>query len=633
MKTVSLIQVNFQQGPEELNSYYLPYSLGVLWCYAQTSSFVQENYKLDQIIFKRQKDLKTLAKRLSSNSIVAFSTYVWNKNYHYTLAKEIKKLNKDCTIIFGGPELPITKKDIFMLLPFIDIVVKKEGELTFKDILENLDDLESVEGILINRNRCIDTGDRKRIENLEILVSPYIENFFDDIIRENPDIDWSATLETNRGCPYQCTFCDWGSLTYSKIKCFSLEKVFKELDWMAKNRCGFVFVADANFGIFPERDDKIIEHLIEVQDKYGYPKTVTLTWAKNQKSEVVKIAKKLIDSKSMNNGLTISVQTLDEKVLTIIKRKNLNQHKIEEIFSLCEKANIPLNTELILGLPGETLESWKKSIFKLFESGNHSGVDITQVELLENAEMNLVQKEIYNMKSIEVFDYLGHSDDGIEESISVVVSTDTMPFEDMIEAQWFNTFINTFHIGGLTSMIARFLNRYKNIPYQDFYRDLETYLEDWTWLQSKKLEIKQDFNDWMINGRLSTKSLAGIELNGYNLIYKLLFFIHFEKQHDELFQRLFIFLDRYEINFLKDELLEFQKSYTVIHTCVNIYPLVKEFNFNFYDVIFNQEQFCQRPSKLEFVHNIENNISFQKFLELLYYARRRNFGKCIIQQS
>ena len=105
-------------------------------------------------------------------------------------------------------------------------------------------------------------------------------------------------------------------------------------------------------------------------------------------------------------GLNLSVQSMDDDVLAIIKRKNLEMNKIEQVFELCEEHNIPLYTELILGLPGETMKSWKNNFYALYRSGNHTGITVYQAQLLENAEMNLTQKKMYKMEGRIVYDYL-----------------------------------------------------------------------------------------------------------------------------------------------------------------------------------------------------------------------------------
>ena len=84
-KLISLVQPNFQQGPKEYNAHYLPYSVGVLWAYVNQFDSIKANYQLEDLIWRRDNIEDTVAK-LSRCDIVGFSTYVWNKNYNYTLA-------------------------------------------------------------------------------------------------------------------------------------------------------------------------------------------------------------------------------------------------------------------------------------------------------------------------------------------------------------------------------------------------------------------------------------------------------------------------------------------------------------------------------------------------------------------
>ena len=253
-KTISFVQVNFSQGPRELNAYFLPYSAGVVLAYA-----LQRNtdWKLNEFVWRRD-PLDATAQRLCQNDLVGFSVYVWNREYSYQLARRIKQLNPACQIVMGGPEPAISDPEVFVKHPYIDVLVKLEGELTFEQILANHGrSLESVPGLVVNSNgRAIDTGDTERISELDELPSPYLTGMFDQLLRDYPDVVWNGTLETNRGCPYQCTFCDWGSLTYNKVKKFGLERVFAELEWMGQH-CGFVTITDANFGMFVERDNEI----------------------------------------------------------------------------------------------------------------------------------------------------------------------------------------------------------------------------------------------------------------------------------------------------------------------------------------------------------------------------------------
>ena len=219
MYKVSFVNPNFQQGPKEFNAYYLPYSVAVLWSYAIQFESINNNFTLGDIIWKREL-IEDAVNRLKDSDIVGFSTYVWNHNYNKVLARELKKANPNILLIGGGPEYPIEKSNIFEVHP-IDVCVKLEGEIAFKSILEEYlnssPNYKQISGILINENGvAYDTGKSLRIDNLDDIPSPYLTGMFDELMKRYPDVRWNVTIETNRGCPYACTFCDWGSLTYNK---------------------------------------------------------------------------------------------------------------------------------------------------------------------------------------------------------------------------------------------------------------------------------------------------------------------------------------------------------------------------------------------------------------------------------
>ena len=87
-------------------------------------------------------------------------------------------------------------------------------------------------------------------------------------------------------------------MTYAKIRKFPLDKVFAELEWIAKNNMDYVTIADANFGVFYERDMAITNLICRTQSKYGFPKVVDATWYKNSSEKILKIVKKFASSGS-----------------------------------------------------------------------------------------------------------------------------------------------------------------------------------------------------------------------------------------------------------------------------------------------------------------------------------------------
>jgi putative methyltransferase len=512
-----------------------------------------------------------------------------------------------------------------------------EGEITFRRILEDHgSDYTHIPGLLINSpTGLINTGDPKRINDLDEIPSPYLTGIFDRVMAQNSDVIWNATLETNRGCPYQCTFCDWGSLTYNKVKKFELQRVYDELDWIGEH-CGFVTITDANFGMFVERDNMIVDKLIEVQKQWGKLTSFSMTWAKNQKNEVVSIVKKLIDeSPNFGQGLTVSVQSMDHDVLENIKRKNLDQHKIDEIFALCDKNNIPVYTELILGLPGETAKSWKEAFWKIFRAGNHTGINILQCQLLENAEMNLLQKKLYKLESVPVYDYMSGSygDVDLNESVDVVISTKTMPREVMLDSLVWSSFIQTFHINGISTYIARYLAKQQNIDYSKFYEDLYVWVQQDPWFHAQFTETRKYFENWTTQGRINHPPIGNVEVFGWNLVHRTTLYIQQQEHMDYVFDSLDKFLKlNYNINKnVLSQLLHFQRNYVIDYRDLKRLPIEQKFDYDFLGYILDGSP-LEKECIYRFATEEDSDMSFDRFLESIYFARKRNFGKTIITQ-
>jgi hypothetical protein len=404
---------------------------------------------------------------------------------------------------------------------------------------------------------------------------------------------------------------------------------------MAKHNFDWISITDANFGMFPERDGLIADKIIECQEKYGSPRTFSVAWAKNQKKEVIDIVKKLLDSKGFNQGLTLSVQSLDLDVLENIRRKNMEMNKLEEVFSLCDQRNIPAYTELILGLPGETLETWKKNFYSLYDLNQHTGITVFQAQLLENAEMNLLQKKLYKITSQPVTDYFAgsYSVEHIEESIDVITGTKDMPTPVMLDAQTFAWFQTTFHINGFATLIARFINKYLGISYNDYYEDLMAYCKSHPWLQKEEAEARKYFSNWMTTGKIDHPKI-GVEIHGWNIIHRTSMNMHSENVTDDLYDFMEQFLQRYNLpKDLLDSLMKLQRAYYIKYDERNDYPMMLELDYNIWDFISFDKPLEQVKTRYNLDFPEDKTMSFNRFLELFYFARRRNFGKATVENA
>ena len=614
MLNLYLCQPNFRFGIAGKTGYWIPYSIGCLWSYASQFDDIKENVDLKDIIFRRE-NVDTLVDRLEDPDIIAFSCYMWNWEWSKAVAQRVKERYPKCKIVFGGPQVTDRpeEEEFFKHHKYVDSISLAEGELSFTDILRNL-----INGKLIEK-----IYNYPRLTELDI-PSPYLTGVFEKIIADNPGVLWNGTLETNRGCPFACTFCDWGGLTYSKLKKFPEEKVLQELHWMAHNKMDYVTIADANFGVFTDRDMKFTEELVALQKEFGYPQVVDATWYKNSSEEIMEIVKKFISS-GFNRGLTLSVQSMDMDVLEEIKRRNMEFSNLKHIFDICNREQIPSYTELILGLPKETFESWSKGLCDVIEMGQHNAIESWLAQLLENAHLNTPeQRAEHEIDTIVVKDYISgfEEEDGISESVTLVRGTKDMPMPKFIDSWLYAWMINNFHNYGWTQVISRFLRKYKDMSYLEFYNRL------WTLIQEDDGYVKQLFDT--AKAQLTEYLETGIAdgFSGHTLMWSAQ--SDFHKEPLKIFQ----FIDKHYSREWLDlpekyypQLMKLQTFY-VSHLTVS-YPTQMNFGYNFLEYI-NDEDAELLKDKTEYTLDLIMPCdSEEEYLDRMYYKRRQGWGKVL----
>lgn len=493
MYRVGFAQPNFRTGPAHLNSYYLPYSLGTLWSYALTQSDISENFTDAFWLFRRDTITDAYVKQLADSAdIVLFSTYVWNWNYCTHLAKRIKQYRPDVRIIFGGPQVPHTDPNFRENFPYIDCVVLGEGEIAFVEILRKY-----LEGDAPPLFYSV-----PRLRDLD-LPSPYLTGIFDELIDAHPDIEWVPTLETDRGCPYQCTFCDWGSMTASKVVKIYLDRIQAELDWIADKQLPFLSLTSANFGIYKDRDNIIADKIVETKNAHGVPSGVSVSYAKNSNADVFGIIKKF-SKVGIQNGFTLSLQSTTPAVLEAIKRTNMDINDISAIAQQAAKEQLPVITEIILGLPEETYDTFVASIMKVMQSGLHNGIEIFLLNMIENAPMR-DQVMQYDIKTFTAYDMFYETSAEIvetetREGIEIVLSTSTMTTADIKKAYLFSWFIIGLHTSGYTDILAKYCVKQNITDYYSFYINLIDHLKNLPTISKWVESISSAYDNWIDTG-------------------------------------------------------------------------------------------------------------------------------------
>jgi radical SAM superfamily enzyme YgiQ (UPF0313 family) len=502
---VYLFQPQYSATINGKRQYWIPYSVGCIWSYATQFIDIKNNFFLADLIFRREK-IELLAAKFKKNEphVCGFSVYAWNEQYSLYVAESIKKSYPNCVIVFGGPQC---NAEMSTQYDFIDAVVLAEGEEQFTEILRSVASGSSIKKIY----------EKVRLQNLEI-PSPYLTGVFDQIIKENPTYVWSTTIESNRGCPYSCTFCDWGSLTYSKVRKFNIGRIQEELEWIRTNPVVFITSADANFGIYKERDLEIAK-LIRRASDFGSVESVAMTYAKNSYADIFDIAKIIGD---IGRGVTVSVQSMNPETLDAIDRKNMKINDIAEMMKLSEKYKVSAYTELILGLPLETKETWKNSLASLLELGQHYQIDIYFCILLRNSDLGSADsRKKYEIDTISVYDYVSFTeivDDEIElpEIFDIVTSTNTMSYDDLIESYMYGWMITHFHAVGYTQQYAKYCRNVLGVSYRKFYDKLFDIIKSDPVISSHMNVIEACAKEFTSTGKIISLDIKSIHLTTYS---------------------------------------------------------------------------------------------------------------------
>ncbi|HEY9841202.1 MAG TPA: radical SAM protein, partial [Candidatus Obscuribacterales bacterium] len=422
--------------------HYLPYASGLLQAYALAHAVDPQRYGFLPPQFLR-KPIAEMLEGLIPADVAGFSVYTWNVNYNLVLAKALKTVRPDTLIVFGGPQVPDQPTAFLTHLPFIDVVVHGEGEATFLSLLEAWPEnqWEDIPGISYRGpdGTVITQPKAARIKELDRIPSAYLSGIYEPLMAQHPDISWAAVWETNRGCPFSCTFCDWGSAIASKVHRFGMERLEQEMEWFGRNKIGFLFCADANYGILP-RDLEIARRMAAVNQALGYPKRIITQMTKNSTERAFE-AHKILSDAGLLVAATLSLQSVTPGVLEAIKRDNISLEVYHQLLQRFVANGIPTYTDVLLGLPGETFDSFLDVLDTVISQGQHTELRIWNVHLLPNAEMSApAYRQKYGIEAVVApchapYDQASGHQTGIQEECEMIIATNTMSRQDWLRMQ------------------------------------------------------------------------------------------------------------------------------------------------------------------------------------------------------
>ena len=360
-----------------LNSKYIHASLAP-WClFSGVKAFAKKDYDIKVLESTINGNLHDFAQKiiLEKPQVVSFSCYIWNVTQTLEICKEIKE-NLNCKIVLGGPEVAYRPQDILGKYDYIDFVLSGEGEWIFPLLLDNIDDnLNIVDGLTYRKNKKIITNPEK--EYTDTPPSPYSDDFYENLKGR------IAYIETSRGCPYRCAFCLSGRC--SKLRFFDLEQVKKDIINLANSGTQTLKFVDRTFNANSKRANEILTF---IKDNYGTKIPENICFHFEIAGDILTEETLEILSEMPKGAvqLEIGMQSFNEDTLKAINRKTNTEKLIQNIKKLLQMGNMHIHIDLIAGLTGEDLESFKRS-FNIGYSLKAHMLQMGFLKLLYGADM------------------------------------------------------------------------------------------------------------------------------------------------------------------------------------------------------------------------------------------------------
>lgn len=411
--------------------------------------------------------------------VVASTNYVWNTRLARKFLEIVRALQPGAVTIQGGPHFQNDEPDIaaeyLRSHSCIDYYVHGEGETTMVALLEKLfggsglNEPEPGVGFLRD-DTYIDGGRRERRKHLDTIPSPHLGGWLDPFIGNG----YAPVIETNRGCPFSCTYCNWGSATVSKVNRFSLDRVMEELEYIARKvrDNDNLTVADANFGIL-KRDLQIAEKIESLWKKHRYPAHIQLWYTKNSSRRTIEIGEIL----GKKVRFLLAIQSLNEQVLANIKRDNIKLNTYEELTVYARERDLLTASDIIVGLPGENLASVKSNMETLHSRGVEK-VDVFSLMLIPGTELysretrrRFAMRTMHRLAQGCIIDVEGEV---ISETEELVVENNTMSFDDFLILNKYSALSIFWHHAGMGDAISNYARHRGIVESTMFFEFLES---------------------------------------------------------------------------------------------------------------------------------------------------------------
>lgn len=282
--------------------------------------------------------------------IIGLSMYVWSAPTLMAMAERLKANNPTRPIIVGGPSARpamLNQEPFRRFHKSFDMLVLGEGENAWYDVLDSYgrtDRWDHVRGVALPRpGGTWKTTAPAEFVDINTLPSPYADGNADTTI---------CYLETFRGCPLSCSFCEWG-VTSSDREVASVERLVRDFEALKAGGCQVVFSTDAALNL----NAKAFRNLVEAEARTGFLATQSIhaeVYPTHLRGDHIEFIK------NMNLTLGIGLQSAHKDVLDNVGRHakpQMFRKVVEELSEMCE-----VWIEIIMGLPGDSLSGFMETV-------------------------------------------------------------------------------------------------------------------------------------------------------------------------------------------------------------------------------------------------------------------------------
>ncbi|EJT6169885.1 DUF4080 domain-containing protein [Clostridium perfringens] len=380
--------------------------------------------------------------------VVAFSCYIWNMEFVNRLAELIKLVDPNIEILYGGPEVSYEGKEFLENHPG-EYVIVGEGEETFREfVLYKLGEgkIEDIKGLNYKRDGKVFENPKRPEMDMNELVFPY--TYEEDI---NNKIVY---YEASRGCPFKCKYCL--SSVMHGVRFLDVERVKKELKYFMERGLKLVKFVDRTFNCNREYTVELLKYLSEQDTETRFHFEVAADLLTEEQIEILNNAPK------GRFQLEVGVQTTNNEVLHNINRYITYENIKEKVLKVASGKNVMQHLDLIAGLPGEDLDSFKKS-FNDVHAIRPDEIQLGFLKLLKGSSM----REEAEKWGIVYSPYAPYE----------IIRSKDISYEELLLLKKVEAMVDKYYNScKFNNVIKFFLNIYEK-PF-DFYYDLAMFFEE-----------------------------------------------------------------------------------------------------------------------------------------------------------